>query len=138
MKIVINKCFGGFSLSDKAIREYAKLKGIKLYPEEGKFGFITYYTVPKDERVVWDEKKWNSYSLQKKQEINDKLDKQTIYNRDIERNDPALVKVVEKLGDKANGEYAELKVVEIPDDIEYIIEDYDGKEWIAEKHQTWG
>ena len=30
-KIVINKCFGGFSLSYKAIRRYAEIKGFKLH-----------------------------------------------------------------------------------------------------------
>jgi hypothetical protein len=32
---------------------------------------------------------------------------------------------------------AELEVVEIPDDVEWIIVDYDGMEHIAEKHRTW-
>ena len=30
-----------------------------------------------------------------------------------------------------------LKVVEIPDGIEWQIEEYDGKEWVAETHRTW-
>jgi len=29
------------------------------------------------------------------------------------------------------------KVVEIPDDIEFVIEEYDGIEWVAEKHRVW-
>lgn len=56
---------------------------------------------------------------------------------DIERNDPLLVQVVEELGEMANGSYAKLKVVEIPDDIEWTIEDYDGDEWVAEAHRRW-
>lgn len=48
-----------------------------------------------------------------------------------------LVDVVEKLGSKANGGSANLKVVEIPDDVEWEIEAYDGLEWVAEKHRTW-
>ena len=27
--------------------------------------------------------------------------------------------------------------VEIPDDVEWQIEEYDGSEWIAEKHRIW-
>ena len=57
--------------------------------------------------------------------------------RDIERHDPALVQAVEELGNNANGAHAELAVVEIPDGIDYIIEEYDGIEHIAEKHRTW-
>lgn len=30
-----------------------------------------------------------------------------------------------------------LKVVSIPADVEWQIEEYDGAEWIAEKHRTW-
>lgn len=32
MKIVINKCYGGFGLSHKGIMYYTKLKGMALYP----------------------------------------------------------------------------------------------------------
>ena len=31
-----------------------------------------------------------------------------------------------------------LKIIEIPDDIEYDIKEHAGKEWVAEKHRTWG
>jgi hypothetical protein len=56
---------------------------------------------------------------------------------DVERNDPDLVAIVEEMGEAANGQYSKLKVVEIPDDVQWIIEDYDGRETIAEKHRTW-
>jgi len=54
------------------------------------------------------------------------------------RNDPILVQAVEELGtEKASGKYASLKIVEIPDDIEYEIDDYDGRESIHETHRSW-
>lgn len=56
---------------------------------------------------------------------------------DIERNNQYLVRVVEELGDEANGRFAELKVVDIPDEVEWQIDEYDGLEWVAEKHRTW-
>lgn len=55
----------------------------------------------------------------------------------IERNDPFLIKVVEKLGGKADTYSSELKIVDIPDNVEWYIEEYDGKEWVAETHRTW-
>ena len=60
-----------------------------------------------------------------------------IYDREIARDDPALVKVVEELGADSYGSYAKLKVVEIPGDVEWQIDEYDGDEWVAEQHRTW-
>lgn len=59
------------------------------------------------------------------------------YDIQIKRNNPILVEIVEQLGEAADGRFAELKVVEIPDDVEWGIEEYDGDEYIAEKHRTW-
>lgn len=59
------------------------------------------------------------------------------YDRDIPRDDPALVQVVEELKELADGKYAELKVVDIPYGVEWIVVDYDGMEHIAEVHRTW-
>jgi len=56
---------------------------------------------------------------------------------DIARNDQHLVRVAEELGDDVNGRFSELKVVDIPDDVEWQIDSYDGLEWVAEKHRTW-
>lgn len=57
---------------------------------------------------------------------------------DIARADPDLVAVIEELGAKANGRHADLKVVEIPDGIEWEIDEYDGIETIHEIHRSWG
>lgn len=90
MKVVINKCLGGYSLSKEAYK---------------------FLNIP-----------WDGYGFE--------------FMKD--RSNPALVKCVEALGDKASGCFAELKVVEIPDDVEWEIDEYDGVEWVAEKHRTWG
>jgi len=59
--------------------------------------------------------------------------------KDEFRANPKLIEVVEKLGEKANGCNCELKIVEIPDDVEWQIKQdtRDGNEWVAEKHRTW-
>ena len=56
---------------------------------------------------------------------------------DIARDDPVLIGVIRDLGEAANSQYADLKIVKIPADVEWFIEEYDGKEWVAEKHRTW-
>jgi hypothetical protein len=53
------------------------------------------------------------------------------------RGHAALVAVVESLGDKANASSSFLQIVEIPDDVEWIISSHIGFEWVAEKHRTW-
>lgn len=111
MKVVINSDYGGFSLSDMAIRDYAQRKGITLVEKEDRFG-NTFY-------------------------VNSEADENYFECREIPRNDATLVAVVESLKGEANGFCASLKVVEIPENVDWYIEEYDGNEWVAEKHRTW-
>lgn len=92
MKIVINKCYGGFSLSDEALSLYNERTGANI----------------------------------------------TYGGREMDRSNPDLIAVIEQLGlAKSSGSLAELEIIDIPDDIEWDIEEYDGIEWVAEKHRTW-
>ena len=59
------------------------------------------------------------------------------YETEIKRNDPRLIAVVEELGKEANTWASSLKVVEVPDDVDWTIEEYDGLEWVSERHRTW-
>lgn len=111
MKVVINTCHGGFGLSQKAMERYAELKGFKLVTENLR-GFPMYYADSiSDENMISD------------------------YN--IRRDDPDLVRVVEELGKDACSWAADLKIVEVPDDVNWEIAEYDGAEWVAECHRTW-
>lgn len=56
----------------------------------------------------------------------------------ILRTDPDLIKVVKKLGQEASGRFAKLKIVEIPDGVEWEIDEYGGAEQVVEKHRIWG
>ena len=57
------------------------------------------------------------------------------YYFDIPRDCPILVEMVER-GD-VDGTFSDLKVVEIPDGVNWYIEEYDGLEHVAERHRTW-
>lgn len=114
MKIVINSDFGGFGLSDAAFERYLELKGIEFARVSKTFGFADYY---KAGHIDEDDHYLSYY--------------------DIARNDPILVQVVEELDGEANGHYSSLKIVEIPEDVEWEIDEYDGMEHVAEKHRTW-
>ena len=93
MKIVINRCYGGFSLSELACEKLSALVGRRV----------------------------ESYD----------------YHDASDRANPNLIKVVEELGDRANTSCSKLKIIEIPDDVDYTISEYDGMETVEEVHRTW-
>lgn len=89
MKVVINGCYGGYSLSDEA---------------------LAYLGIPGGSRYAYDD----------------------------DRTNPKLVECVEKLGEAAShGLGSSLYVVEVPDDVEWTITDYDGIEQVEEAHRVW-
>lgn len=113
-KIVVNKCFGGFGLSHEAIMRYSELANLDLKYNKGKSNWQDcYYKNGVEDRENY------------------------FYDRDLHRDDPILVQVVEELGRKAGDDYANLEVIEIPDDVDWYIHDYDGMETIREKHRIW-
>ena len=154
MKLIVNRCFGGYSLSPLAVKELAKRKGKKCFffkTEDylnGKYIPITLdqakeqllwhaFTVPNPNEVISDQSKWHEMSLKERKLSNESYKKYSLDTRPEDRADLDLVYVVEKLGVKANGSHANLKVVEIPDGVDWEIDEYDGQESIHEKHRSW-
>jgi hypothetical protein len=135
VEVVISVCYGGFGLSDEAFELYLNKKGQKYYKvkdEKFSFGGEHYYAVPKEQ---YDELNKKCQAKGNYKEINDK--NWFLSDRDIKRDDPLLVEVVKELGEKANGRFAKLKVVSVPADVEWDIDEYDGTEWVAECHRRW-
>lgn len=133
MKVVINNCYGGFSLSNAAEDLYAEKKGFKIYRyrDGDKNEFVRCSPEHNDLiALTFTKDKGDSFS-------SDDFDDGYWYSSGLDRHDPVLVSVVEELGHCANGMCASLKVVEIPDDVEYEICEYDGREHVAEQHRTW-
>jgi len=143
VKVVVNKCYGGFGLSYEAMMLWAKLKNMKLY---------AYVSVAEYKDGPHESRDWERYApyrpgaevfcihystslLSKTGKLSDKG---YVSEYDIPRDDPALITVVEKLGEKACGRCAELRVIEIPAGVEYEIDEYDGNETVHEKHRSWG
>jgi len=143
MKIVINECYGGFGLSKEACQRYFDLKGQQVWIEVDKklpaLDMFTVWLVSPEERLeIKEGEAFYKMSNDERSDYNWKYSQQTWY-RDykLARNDPILVQVVEEMGDKASGRCAKLAIVEIPDDVEWIVEEHDGMEWVAEKHRIW-
>jgi len=154
MKIVVNKCFGGFGLSPKAIKRISQLqrkecyffkdglkndyKEITLKQAEGDI-FFSAFSVPNPNEYL-QEGDWRAMTIEERQAQNARFDAISLRSRyDYEeRTNPLLIQVVEELGEKAaSGKLALLKIIEIPDGIEWEIDDYDGVETIREQHRSW-
>jgi hypothetical protein len=113
-RIVINTQYGGFGLSREAKLLYLELAG------------MAYTLEPQKDRDT-------------QLRLGDRIvvNGLEFFDKDIARDDPALFNTVRQLGSYSGSDYATLKVIEIPTGIEWYIEEYDGKEWVAEKHRTW-
>jgi len=137
-KIVVNSCYGGFGISQAGMLRYAELKGLTLYPEPSGFGTVTYHTVPESQRVQpLSSDQWLAATTEQRMANNDAYSRQTLHCSDIDRDDPLLVQVVEELGAAAADQFAELRIAEVPDDVKWYIDEYDGQEWVAEEHRRW-
>lgn len=141
VKIVVNRCYGGFGLSPLAQKRYLELigKGCYFY-KQTKFahendGVAIYNRISiedaKDAFMV------HTSTLDLGDIIHEFPGEGYWYDYDLERDDPVLIRVVKELGQLANEKYSNLEIVEIPDDVEWQIEEYDGYEHVAEKHRTW-
>ena len=112
MKVAINSCYGGFSLSSKAFIALAARNGIDVVQTSESGSCVKTYATSSG---------------------------MPIYERDfcIDRADPDLIAVIEQLGTEADGFCSKLRIIDIPDDVEWEIEDYDGYESIHEVHRSW-
>ncbi len=108
MKIAINKKHGGFTLSDEAMYLLAEKMNVKI-EKRGEF-FVA---------------------------VSDELAPTPFHEGDFDRSNPRLISVIEELGDRANTEWSKLAIVEIPDDVDWYIDEYDGWESIHEVHRSW-
>lgn len=92
---------------------------------------------PEDRLEEKEGESFYTMTMDERQDYNKRFSDETFGVEDISRDDPVLIEVIEELGDAANGEHAELAIVEIPDDVEWEISEYDGREHVAEKHKVW-
>ncbi len=114
MKIVINKCYGGFGLSEDAVTMYLKRKGQQVYIAR-RATYNLYYTHPDMKREDY----FSEYRLR--------------------RDDPILISLIEEFGAASiSGKRSALEVVEIPDDVvHWSVHEAEGLEWIVEG-RMWG
>mgnify|MGYP001185186868 CR=1 FL=1 len=107
-KVVINQCYGGFSLSFEAVAYIFD----NMSQEEK-------YEMRKDYNKEDASDDWN---------IKDHIEYEI---KNLPRHHKLLIEAVEKFGEKAGGTFASLSVEEIKGN-KYIIKEYDGYESVVE------
>lgn len=119
MKVVINRCWGGFSLSNEAMKLCIQ-RGMHVGLPGVAAGTGCDFK-PLDPPLLGDE-----YEPVRR-------------DNPAFRTNPVLVAVVEELGEKASGNHSRLAVVDIPfDDLEgWYIQDHDGQESVSEYGRSW-
>ncbi|MHC4501830.1 MAG: hypothetical protein ACYTFI_00875 [Planctomycetota bacterium] len=150
MKVVINKCFGGFGVSRACFLELHKRGAgiIEKLPFSEACGGKTW---PSGDYVEAPEEGWymdKSYAKFNLPPIDhgvfapsgaDAVWCSLRGHDDEHRTDPDLIALIEEHGPEwASGTHAALKIVSVPDDVEWTVEEYDGQEHIAQVHETWG
>lgn len=112
--VVINTCYGSFGMSHTARLRYLELTGKKFTLVDRESRDSTLKQGPKIlvGGAIWHDDK-------------------------IRRDDELLVGVVQELQEESWGPWSELKVVKIPGDVDWFIDQYDGKEFIRERHRMW-
>ena len=141
--IILNKSYGGFTVSVEGYKLYAQKRGLKLY----------YYRYVDEEGDTFIYKRYLAEELKKEdlhpifyfssikdlgEYTNERPTDPTII-LDLDkghREDPILVEVVRELGQSANTFLSDLKIVDVPISFangNYTIDDYDGIETLHEK-----
>ena len=123
MKIVINSCYGGFGLSAIAIKRAIA---------EGAKGILVMGKVVKRPNDIdaGGGYKINTFGVLYKGD-------ESYYFDSKIGTDPILIKIIEEIGDRANDQYSRLKIIEIPDGVEWELREYNGCEYVEEKHRRW-
>lgn len=140
MKLVINRCFGGFGVS----RDALVLLAATSCPHVSRHEPEAYYGGEKfgDWRA--------QFAKDMERPIDGPFSRHLIiegkiicdeHRPDAARGCPHLVALMETMckpdDDRVSSQLAKLAIVEVPDGVEYVIDEYDGQESVEEAHRSW-
>ena len=100
MKLLINRCYGGYGISNEAIELWFTKKGLPMRTELTEYGDKRYYH--NDDRI-WRLDRDDPTLIEIFEEIGSK---------------------------RTSGNHSKLSLVELPDFAHFTIGEYDGQEWI--------
>jgi len=111
-RVLINRCYGGFQVSNEGVILYEKKLGNTLYEAPNKWGEQELFTDPecKNKHYFFGEE---------------------------HRDEKTLLEVFDELGsEKFSADFSKIVVDEIPNDMEWYISEYDGMERIEECNES--
>jgi hypothetical protein len=157
VKVVLNRCFGGFGLSPRAVARAAELAGRACFFfiynfRDGGLTPCSIEEAEKSERIFrsWrafdtafpssfahNSAIWATLDQAEREAANDSYASHDL-TRFPDRSAPHLVRAVEELGAGASALVADLRVIEIPFDGPdgWSIDEYDGMESVEEDHRS--
>lgn len=152
-KVIINKCFGGYGFEPFTIQKYAEANGVKLFWYTRDYNYDAGHLKEKwDKTTVSEIEKsedlhmgnWplvedmgDSFFFEWGGEAFDRL----VYKlppKEESRTDPVLIGIIEKYGDKNRYGCHAPTAIEVPDGVEWIVDEYDGMESLHEAHRVFG
>ena len=101
-KVLINRCYGGYGVSNEAIELWLKKKGMDYTTEVSQYGDVIYKV---DDNIIWTMNREDSTLIEIFEEIG---------------------------SERTSGNHAQLELVGLPDFCEYSIGEYDGQEWVQD------
>lgn len=146
MKVVINKCYGGFGVSRDALVALEKTDCPhvdRTDPKQYFGGGATF--VLRHPEYSWeaefkkDQERPETGLFSRSLVLDGKIVTDGHGYGPESRACVHLVAVVEDLGqERASGKLSKLKVVAVPDGVGFEIDEYDGLESVEETHRSWG
>ena len=149
MKVIINKGLGNFTLSNEALLLLIKLKpeAVDKAPLKDSYLFCDptdeYKTIPfEDGFFEYIPQFGNDDQSDEGVLIKDNI----VYtfntlslNTHKYRSDPVIISIIEELKEKANPRGGELKIIEIPEGVDFYIDSDDtfDCETVVERHRRW-
>lgn len=148
MTIAISRSFGGYQLSLACILQWCVLMAQPIY--------VYRPMVKADGTIDWEGRNYvldmcnrarvpthHLLFTTERVGLGSIVDYEQLYpkavdiNEIIPRTSPTLHGCIRLLGEDAAAEHCTLKLVDIPDDVKYTIENYDGRESVHEDHRIW-
>ena len=149
MKVIINKGLGNFTLSNEALLLLIKLKPEAVDKTPLKDSYLFYDSTEEYKTISFKEGFFEyipQFGNDSRSDDGVLIKDNIVYtfntislNTQKYRSDPVIISIIEELKEKANPHGGELKIIEIPEGVDFYIDSDDtfDTETVVERHRRW-